>query len=38
MDGDEADGTDWGEDDDIGKCGTETPENGAWFVWIREVL
>ena len=38
MDGDEADGTDWGEDDGVEKCGTETPENGAWFIWVREVI
>jgi MYXO-CTERM domain-containing protein len=34
MDCDENDGTDWGEDDGLAKCGTRT-SSGTWFVWVR---
>ena len=34
MDGDPADGTDWGEDDNIRKCGT-TSGTGLWQIWVR---
>ena len=36
LGGIEADGTDWGEDDNMPKCGSVLfPEHGAWFVWVR---
>lgn len=35
MDGDELDGTDWGEDDTNPKCGTDLPRDGIWAVWVR---
>jgi hypothetical protein len=34
--GAEPDATDWGEDDAVAWCGTESPIDGAWFVWVRE--
>ena len=37
MDGDEFDGTDWGEDDGQQKCGNVRSSSGAWFVWVREL-
>jgi len=36
MDGNQSDGTDWGEDDGSWKCGTEGLATGAWFVFVRE--
>ena len=36
MDGNQSDGTDWGEDDGILKCGAEGLRSGAWFVFVRE--
>ncbi|MDH5493891.1 MAG: fibrinogen-like YCDxxxxGGGW domain-containing protein, partial [Myxococcales bacterium] len=36
MDGDENDGTDWGEDDSSPKCGVRAIPDGAWFIWVRE--
>ena len=35
MDGDEADGTDWGEDDGKKKC-TASNSGDAWFIFVRE--
>ena len=39
MDNDERDGTDWGADDGVPKCG-EGPAaaDGAWFIFVREPL
>ncbi len=37
MDSNQADGTDWGEDDGSKKCGTTAPANGAWFIFVREL-
>jgi len=36
MDGNQSDGTDWGEDDGSLKCGTEGLQTGVWFVFVRE--
>ena len=36
MDSDQADGTDWGEDDDARKCGRDYISGGTWLVWVRE--
>ena len=36
MDGDQSDGTDWGEDDSQRKCGASGLASGQWFVWARE--
>lgn len=37
MDSNEADGTDWGEDDSSMKCGAQVAgNNGAWFIFVRE--
>jgi sporulation protein YlmC with PRC-barrel domain len=36
MDGNQNDGTDWGEDDSSKKCGSGTASTGAWFVWFKE--
>lgn len=36
MDGDEMDGTDWGEDDGSAKCGFRSLAEGTWHVWVRE--
>lgn len=38
LDGDETDGTDWGEDDGLPKCGSEYAPAGAWQVWVREAV
>jgi len=39
MDNDEGDGTDWGSDDGTPKCGHgPAPDDGAWFLFVREVL
>ena len=38
LDGDELDGTDWGEDDGLAKCGDRYTDHGAWFVWVRETV
>ncbi len=38
LDGDERDGTDWGEDDGLAKCGDAYAPGGAWFVWLRETV
>ena len=37
MDSDQADGTDWGEDDTVPKCGDgdSAPAGTSWFVWFR---
>ena len=35
MDGDQADGTDWGEDDNVMKCGT-VDDGEAFFLFVRE--
>jgi hypothetical protein len=35
MDGNEADGTDWGEDDGKEKCGAAA-SGDAWFIFVRE--
>ena len=35
LDGNETDGTDWGEDDGAPKCGASYAADGAWFVWVR---
>jgi hypothetical protein len=34
MDGNQYDGTDWGEDDGLVKC-ADTNSGAAWFIWIR---
>jgi hypothetical protein len=36
MDGNQSDGTDWGEDDGSLKCGVEGLRGGAWFLFVRE--
>ena len=36
MDGNESDGTDWGEDDSQRKCGTGDLPSGQWFIFARE--
>ncbi len=36
MDGDESDGTNWGEDDGSAKCGIGGVAQGAWHIWVRE--
>jgi len=36
MDSDQSDGTDWGEDDSVFKCGVSGITSGAWFLWVRE--
>ena len=36
MDGNQSDGTDWGEDDGSLKCGIEGLQAGAWFIFVRE--
>ncbi|MCB9525273.1 MAG: hypothetical protein H6702_18130 [Myxococcales bacterium] len=36
MDGNQSDGTDWGEDDGSRKCGANGLAGGQWFVWARE--
>jgi hypothetical protein len=36
MDSNQADGTDWGEDDSSPKCGNGVAANGAWFIFVRE--
>jgi len=36
MDGNQSDGTDWGEDDTHFKCGRSGVSGGTWFVWVRE--
>ena len=36
MDGNQSDGTDWGEDDGARKCGRDYISGGTWFVWVRE--
>ena len=39
MNSNEADGTDWGEDDGAFKCGRQgNVQNGQWFVYVREPL
>ena len=35
LDGDQSDGTDWGLDDDMPKCGIEGAFEGSWSVWVR---
>ena len=35
MDGNQSDGTDWGLDDDMPKCGTEGAFDGEWQLWVR---
>jgi hypothetical protein len=35
LDGDEEDGTDWGLDDALAKCGVIV-ERGTWFLWVRD--
>ncbi|MFT5456679.1 MAG: hypothetical protein ACI9K2_003166 [Myxococcota bacterium] len=35
MDGNQSDGTDWGLDDDMPKCGTEGAFTGEWSIWVR---
>ena len=37
IDGNESDGTDWGEDDNMRKCGVERSRtlDGQWFIWVR---
>ncbi|MBX2796070.1 MAG: hypothetical protein KTR31_00335 [Myxococcales bacterium] len=36
MNSDQTDGTDWGEDDNVPKCGsTFLVTNGAWFIYVR---
>ena len=37
MLGEPHDGTDWGEADAEAKCGWVSPEDGAWFIWVREL-
>ena len=36
MDGDQGDGTEWGEDDGARKCATSGLAGGQWFVYTRE--
>jgi hypothetical protein len=36
MDSNEVDGTDWGEDDQLRKCGNRNDVAGQWFVFARE--
>ena len=36
MGGNGSDGTDWGEADDVLKCGIEGVDTGQWFVFVRE--
>jgi cysteine-rich repeat protein len=36
MDSNQADGTDWGEDDGAFKCGVSGLVVGKWFIWVRE--
>ena len=36
MDGNQSDGTDWGEDDGSRKCGTSGLSGGEWHIWVRE--
>jgi hypothetical protein len=36
MDGDQSDGTDWGEDDASHKCGRTGLRSGQWFIFFRE--
>ena len=36
LDGDPNDGTDWGEDDFVGRCGLGDVLDGQWFVFARE--
>jgi hypothetical protein len=36
MDSNQADGTDWGEDDDQRKCGVNDLPDGQWFIFARE--
>ena len=36
MDSNQADGTDWGEDDGTPKCGDQQNVDGEWFIWVRE--
>ncbi|MCB9545980.1 MAG: hypothetical protein H6706_09025 [Myxococcales bacterium] len=36
QDGDQSDGTDWGEDDNTPKCGLSGVGDGQWFIFIRE--
>jgi hypothetical protein len=36
MDGDESDGTDWGDDDGSRKCGENDLDDGVWFLFARE--
>jgi hypothetical protein len=36
MDSNEVDGTDWGEDDQLRKCGNRNDVDGQWFVFARE--
>ncbi len=36
MDSNEADGTDWGEDDTAPKCGSGLLMDGVWQIWVRE--
>ena len=42
LDGDEADGTDWGLDDGVPKCGAplgaEAQETAAWWIWVRRSM
>ena len=38
LDGNERDGTDWGLDDGLGKCGDQYTARGAWFIWLRETV
>ncbi len=35
MDGNQSDGTDWGADDGMPKCGTEGAFHGEWAIWVR---
>jgi hypothetical protein len=37
IDSDESDGTDWGEDDTVRKCGVNNLGDGAWHIWVREL-
>ena len=37
KDSNESDGTDWGEDDGILKCGSSNLSSGAWHIWVREI-
>ena len=36
KDSNQLDGTDWGEDDSLRKCGSTYPSVGAWFIFVRE--